>query len=405
MAHSQVVVRPEGRRRREGHNGSVRLPAAMSVAELGAELDGLPAEIRELLLRHRFDRSRLKRLATRLGGETDEDNRVRGAVTAPADGDVSVLPPPGSAERRQLEEDGLAAIARGECALTVLAGGMATRMGGVIKALVQALDDETFLDLRLAEVRSIEQRSGGRVPLWLMTSHATDRGIREALGQRRDGDRIATFTQHLSVRLTPEGRLFTDDAGAPSLHAPGHGDLPDALKESGLLGRFVEGGGRVVLVANLDNLGATLDPAIVGWHLSHGKPVTCEVVDKVGSDRGGIPVRLDGRPVVLEEFRLPDSFDPTRVRVFNTNTFHFDARRLAELDMEFTFFTVKKNVSGKSVIQFERLIGEVTSMLDTAFLRVPRDGAESRFLPVKDHDELTARRGDIEAVARTRGMR
>ena len=158
------------------------------------------------------------------------------------------------------------------------------------------------------------------------------------------------------------------------------------------------------MVANIDNLGATIDPAVVGWHLDHGAPVSCEVVEKVGSDRGGIPVRLDNRPVVLEEFRLPTEFDPTTVRVFNTNTFLFDARALNDLEMEWTFFTVTKKVDGQPAVQFERLIGEVTSRLPTRFLKVPREGVRSRFLPVKDPAELQARQPEIEAVARARGM-
>jgi UTP--glucose-1-phosphate uridylyltransferase len=38
------------------------------------------------------------------------------------------------------------------------------------------------------------------------------------------------------------------------------------------------------------------------------------------------------------------------------------------------------------------------------FVRVPRDGVASRFLPVKDHDELARRRDTIRAVAAARGM-
>jgi UTP--glucose-1-phosphate uridylyltransferase len=158
------------------------------------------------------------------------------------------------------------------------------------------------------------------------------------------------------------------------------------------------------MVANLDNLGATLDPAIVGFHVARGRPVTCEVVDKLASDKGGIPVRHDGRTVVLEEFRIPPSFDPAQVRVFNTNTFHFDASALAAKDTQWTYFVVEKKVSGRPAIQFERLINELTSYLDTTYLRVPRTGAESRFLPIKDREELARRQPEIEAVARSRGM-
>ena len=42
--------------------------------------------------------------------------------------------------RTRLEALGAAALERGEVGLVVLAGGMATRMGGVVKALVEAVD-------------------------------------------------------------------------------------------------------------------------------------------------------------------------------------------------------------------------------------------------------------------------
>ena len=120
--------------------------------------------------------------------------------------------------------------------------------------------------------------------------------------------------------------------------------------------------------------------------------------------RGGIPVRLDGKLCVLEEFRIPKTFDPASVRVFNTNVFHFDARALHDLDIPWTYFRVTKKVDDKPVIQFERLVNEVTSHLPTRYLRVPRSGVDARFLPVKDNEELAKRRGEIEQVARARGM-
>src|SRR5262245_38924667 len=168
---------------------------------------------------------------------------------------------------------GMEALKNGEVALCVLAGGMATRMGGVVKALVDALPGRSFLDLRLGENAHLAALGGHPVPFWLMTSEATDSAIREALGARLDGERLATFEQFVSLRLTPEGSLFHDEDGEPSVYATGHGDLPDALRKSGLLGKFIARGGRVVCIANIDNLGATVDPAIVGAHLDHGGPL------------------------------------------------------------------------------------------------------------------------------------
>jgi UTP--glucose-1-phosphate uridylyltransferase len=72
--------------------------------------------------------------------------------------------------------------------------------------------------------------------------------------------------------------------------------------------------------------------------------------------------------------------------------------------MEWTYFEVTKKVSDRSVIQYERLINEVTSHLLTKYARVPREGVSSRFMPVKDYDELAARRDALKALASARGM-
>ncbi len=371
---------------------------------LDEQLAKLPPDVQATLAHHRFDPERFKRLAGRLVHESAEDNFVKGKISPPKAEDLKRLPKWDDPEYERLRELGANALAAGQVALLVLAGGMATRMGGVVKALVEAVPGQSFLDLRRAEVRALERRYQAVPPLWLMTSHSTDEAIRAALGDDLDGHTIATFTQHLSLRVTPEGNVFFDEKGRPSEHAPGHGDLPDALRESGLLEAFVKRGGKTIMVTNIDNLGGTLDPVVIGFHLAHGKPVTSEVVDKLASDRGGIPAYVDDTLCVLEEFRIPPSFDPSTVRVFNTNVFHLDARAMLELDIPWTYFTVKKKVGDKAVVQFERLVNEVTSYLPTAYLHMPRDGASSRFLPVKDNEELAARVPEILAVVRARGI-
>jgi UTP--glucose-1-phosphate uridylyltransferase len=371
-------------------------------SSIDADCAGLPADLRGALERHHFDLGRLRGQAARLAGGTHADNRVRGRVEPPGPNDIDELPARDTPEHTRLAELGQRALSHAECALVVLAGGMATRMGGAVKALVEALPGRTFLELRLDEIAAVERSFGRAPPLWLMVSAVTEAPIRAALGSRLDGRRVAVFPQHLSLRLTPDGRLFRDAAGQLSTYAPGHGDLVEALRDSGLLGDFLAQGGRTLMMTNLDNLGGRLDPPILGFHLAHGQPVTSEVTDKLAADRGGIPVRVDGRLCVLEEFRLPETFDASSVPVFNTNVFHFDARALVERDLPFSFFEVEKSVGGRRAVQFERLINEVTSALPTRYLRVPRSGAGGRFLPVKDVNELARRRHEIEEVVQGR---
>ncbi|MBI2395412.1 MAG: UTP--glucose-1-phosphate uridylyltransferase [Deltaproteobacteria bacterium] len=372
-------------------------------------LDGLPPKLRNQLEKAHFDRERLEALAQRVGKSGADANRVTGTVEPPRLDEVVPVPAAATAEGAAAIERGRAALARGEVAFVVLAGGMATRMGGVVKALVEVLPDLTFLGYRIREIDLLHQRYGARIPLWIMTSFATSAAIEQAIEPYREGRTIATFQQDISLRLTQGGDLFKTSEGGPSIYATGHGDLPDALKRSGLLDDFLARGGKTIWIANIDNLGATIDPMLLGWHLGHGAPLSVEVVDKVGTDKGGIPCRLDGRPVILEEFRLPKGFDAAKVRTFNTNTFIVDARALRDARLDWTWFEVKKQVDNgsgtmKDVVQFERLLGELTSALDTRFVKVPRDGLASRFLPVKDGPELDARRPEIASIARDRGV-
>jgi UTP--glucose-1-phosphate uridylyltransferase len=393
----------------------------MNETELRTDIAKVSPSLRARLDAAGFDADRLVALAAPLwararGDSTtdrDERNRVRGVVEPPREEDVRDAPVAGTAEHERLAAVGLEAIRRGELALCVMAGGMATRMGGVVKALVEAFDGHTFLDLRLRENASWGRRAGRPVPLWLMTSDATEAPIREALSKSSAPPHVATFTQDLGLRLTREGSLFLDADGHPSTYAPGHGDLPDALRRSGLLSSFVAGGGKHVWIANLDNLGATIDAALLGHFIETGADVMVEAAPKVAGDKGGIPVWADAedagghvtrRLQVLEEFRLPKGFDAAAVRVFNTNTFLVRAGALLDTKVRWSWFEVEKKVGEKTAVQFERLLQELTAAMPAAYARVPRDGTVARFLPVKDHDELARRRDDIRAVAAARGM-
>lgn len=371
---------------------------------LDQDLANLPRPLVERLTARGFDRQRLLAWAGLVGRDRENRNQLPGTVEPPRAEDVVDLPAPGSSEHVRNETLGREALARGEVALCVLAGGMATRMGGVVKALVEALPGRTFLDMRLLEMETIHRRLGVRPPLWLMTSEATDGPIRDVLAAKKPAGEVATFEQCVALRLTSEGHLFRDEHGEPSVYATGHGDLPDALRASGLLERFLARGGKTVWIANLDNLGATIDPAVLGFHLAHGGPLTVEVVDKVGSDKGGGPVRWNGRRIIAEQVRLPAQFDPATVPVFNTNTFLVQATDLAGLDLTWTYVEVEKKVGAQTAVQFERIVNEITTALEPVMLRVPRDGVAARFLPVKDVAELEHRRGEIEAIARARGF-
>lgn len=328
-------------------------------------------------------------------------NAVRGKLLAPPGGTIHDIPRSDTAERTRLDELGAAAIRRGEFGMVILNGGMATRFGGVVKGVVEVVDGCSFLELKIRDTLRIAARHGGRIPIFLMNSFATDEATKHHLeandwfGAGRDG--IRTFTQFVSVRMTENGELFETEDGRLSPYGPGHGDFAPALRDSGCLQEFLAVGGRHLLVANVDNLGARVHTGILGSHVERNAQVTVEVAPKWPGDVGGSPYLLDGKLQLVEQIRYPSGFDPDIVDVFNTNTFHFAA---AALDREFDlgWYYVEKKVDGRRAVQVERLIGEMTKFLKSNFVRVKRTGPSSRFFPVKTPDDLEAGRDEIAAM-------
>lgn len=326
-------------------------------------------------------------------------NAVTGELLAPPPGTIHKLPGATTKAARELERLGRDAIQRGQLGVVVLNGDMATRFGGVVKGVVPVLSKErSFLALAVEDALTAGKAAGGTVPVFLMNSFATDEATRAHFAEHRDfgaaAAQLAHFTQFIALRMTPKGDLFLLGDGEPSPYGPGHGDFPAAFRRSGLLQRFLDQGGRWLLVRNVDNLGARIDPLILGHHIRSKCQATCELAPKWPEDVGGSPFSYLGRTQLIEQLRYPEGFDPSIVDVFNTNTFTFDAQAL-DRDFDLGWYFVEKTVDGRKAVQIEHLIGELTAHLPTNFLQVRRSGRHTRFLPVKTPEDLQAARDEI----------
>ena len=350
---------------------------------------------REVLDRYGFDAERFERLRARVadGSLSAESNVVRGRVEPPAPEDLVALPSRG--DDAEVRAAGLDAIRAGEVAIVVLNGGMATRFGGVVKGTVEVLDGRSFLELKLAAAAEVGERLGVAIPAAVMTSFATDE-VTKAFVAARGLPEPRYFSQSVSLRLERDGSLFHQADGRPSLYSPGHGDVLDAFRISGTLEHMRAAGVRYVVISNVDNLGARIDPAVLGMHVLEGRPMTTEVARKEG-DMGGAPARVDGRPMLLEAPRFPPGFDQDSIPVFNVNTVTFD---LAALDREWelTWLYVEKEVEGRRAVQLEHLFHEASAFLPTTYLEVPRSGPRGRFFPVKTLEDLAAAREPLREL-------
>lgn len=367
---------------------------------------GLDAQIEAMLRRYRFDEDLFESLRARVrrGELSKKSNALGDEILPPRADDVARLPEPGSPEHDAAHRKGLEALTRGQVAAAFLNGGMATRFGGVVKGIVEAVDGRSFLEWKLSELATIAQRTGADPPLLIMNSFATDEATRRFLGNLVAKDASlpspAFFDQFLSLRLDQEGNPFLDANGAHSPYAPGHGDFSIALRASGELARLRAAGVKLITLSNIDNLGARLDPTVLGMHIEGGCPMTVEVVHRSKADTGGAPARVGGRLMLVEGFRFPPEFAPATISVFNTNSFVFD---LDALDAEFplTWFYVEKTVDGKKAIQLERLVGELSSFCPTQYLEVPRSGPRGRFFPIKTPEDLEATRPALREMLAT----
>ena len=320
----------------------------------------------------------------REGTFTAEANRLQGV--APLDqNDVHSLPPPDSDSYQELWQRGAQAIRAGEVGAIILAGGMATRFDyDHPKGLYPILEGKSFLQLKIEWLLEVEPK----LPIFVMTSFHTNDEIVAHLAEHDNfgapQGQIRCFPQDKFRRLTPDGEMFEPDDPAERYAAPGHGDFPMALRRSGLLDEFCSGGGRYLAFSNVDNLGASLDAAIIGWHTEHGHQMTIEVAEKVPGDRGGAPARVAGRVQLVEGFAFPQTFDQDAIPVFNTATYVFTAAALTE-PHDLPWYVVEKNVDGAPVIQFEHLAGDLSRTLSTGLLRIERD---DRFIPVKSQNDV-----------------
>ncbi|CAI8047806.1 UTP--glucose-1-phosphate uridylyltransferase [Geodia barretti] len=145
-----------------------------------------------------------------------------------------------------------------------LNGGLGTSMGCVgPKSLISVRNDSTFLDLTVQLIECLNKKHNSDVPLVLMNSfntHEETQRVRFKYDKRVD---LHMFQQSYHPRVLRETlRPFpvnVDLKDGVSWYPPGHGDIYNSLKRSGLLERFLEEGKEFIFISNIDNLGATVD--------------------------------------------------------------------------------------------------------------------------------------------------
>ncbi len=368
-----------------------------------------------------------------------------------------------------LHQIGLNALCAGEVAVVTLAAGAGSRWtqgAGVVKALHPFCKlggrHRSFIETHLAKSRQLNRLVGTPLPHVFTTSYfshaATERFLADHGNYGYQGPLLLSVGKSIGLRLIPtvrdlrfaweempqqmldvqqqkvrdslrsallqwaethgEAGDYTANLAAQCLHPVGHWyEIPNLLRNGTLL-KLLEQRPQLqhLVMHNIDTVGMTVDPALLGQHIASGAGLTFEVITRRLEDRGGGLARVDGRLRLVEGLAMPREQDEFNLSYYNSNTcwIHIDQLlatfKLSRADLNDlekvnrairkvaarmpTYITLKdvKKRWGRGqedvfpVCQFEKLWVDMSSHsgLDTRYIAVPR----ARGQQLKDQAQL-----------------
>jgi len=218
-------------------------------------------------------------------------------------------PLPGPIER--VEAVGWEALARGEVAAVVVAGGQGTRLGydrpkGMypLSPIRRASLFQIFAESVLARARF------GAVPHWIIVvSDATDAQTQEFFAENRffglPRERVHFIKQGNNPSVDLQGRLILKSKYELAFNPDGHGGCAKAIGKQLDLIRSL--GVKYLYWFQVDNpIARILDPAFVGAHILHGAEFSAKALRKRdAAEKLGMFIHEDGRLKVIEYTELP----------------------------------------------------------------------------------------------------
>jgi len=357
----------------------------------------------------------------------------------------------------EIRSRGLKAIRDGEVAVVTLAAGAGSRWtqgAGVVKALHPFCKlgghHRTFLETHLAKSRRTSREIGGSIPHVFTTSYLTHAPTEQFLARHQnygyEGPLLLSPGKSVGLRMVPtvrdltflwqempqqildeqqqkvrdslrhalihwaesagEASDYTDNVPLQCLHPVGHWyEIPNLLR-NGVLHRLLAEQPQLkyLLLHNIDTLGATVDPALLGQHIQSNACLSFELITRRLEDRGGGLARVNGRVRLVEGLATPREEVEFDLTYYNSNTCWIELDKLlaafglsrADLATEARVTTAIRTLAGKMptyitlkdvkkrwghgqedifpVAQFEKLWVDMTGLpeIDCQYIIVPR---------------------------------
>ncbi len=351
---------------------------------------------------------------------------------------------------------------------------------GAFEIMELAGRKRSFMELKLAHARWAEEEFGGSIPVWIMNSYFTADRTKAILRENNFFGKkdVFTYSQGIMKRIIPSaedlrlhyGKVVDKLAAKIAALSPGEdraaaerekkareeslafwidryrgraGEVVNAqrveeiynppghldttlwliLDPSRPLLKMLELGVEYLLVSNIDNLGATIHPGLLGLlrrREDQGIGILAEVSRKPPGQKGGSLARVYDPGIgkewaqIIEEFAFPPEFDQERIPEFNNATYTISVSSLLdlfELDCDslrdsssqqlrqkvkqvtdrlpvyVAMKELRENEGDREllrpVVQFERLKGDLTVLLPPLGVRTV-----DRFFPVKKREDI-----------------
>jgi hypothetical protein len=294
-------------------------------------------------------------------------------LSAAVDGDNSHL-----AVWTELGNDALRNGEVGVISLAAGAGSRWTQGAGVVKALHPFCKlggrHRTFIEVHLAKSRKVGRVFGTPLPHVIATSYLTHAPIEKFLAARDqyqyEGPLYLSQGKTVGLRMVPmerdlrfaweelpqrildeqqqkvreslhealigwarqagEASDYTDNVPSQCLHPVGHWfEVPNLLR-NGVLHEMLRQrpGLKYLMLHNIDTVGASVDPLLLGLHIARESCLTFEVINRRIDDRGGGLARVNGKVRLVESLAIPREEDEFRLSYYNTMTTWIDIDKL-----------------------------------------------------------------------------
>lgn len=288
-------------------------------------------------------------------------------LTKPKDTSVSSAPVMSSQvnfyhdDIEELSLIGEQAISRGEIAFCVLAG--SDRSLSVMPEI-----NMTLFDLKI-------QQAPGNGPIWFLINPLQRKFFEERISHLSEdiSHRITLIDHFLTYKLTPDNAFEENNFSTVC----GSGDLFTVLTTQQNLLKGIQH----IFVVDVENVFASLDPAIVGNHLRTQSKVTCEVVKRRVNEHGDILVDAFEGPQVVQISQINDDLE--KYTWLATGSYVMDSNLQFELLGKIWHRTTVQ-VDKRLSIQFKRLVQEITSAYTTNYLGVTRS---ERYMPIRNEED------------------